>query len=103
MEETILEKLGKIEQYTLLAAKRVLTIDDVALLTNLSKSHIYKLTCSHQIPYYKPNGKSIYFERAEVEAWMLQCRMATTEEVEAQAAKYIATNKAVSQKGGARI
>ena len=49
------EQLDRIEKYSLLAAKNVLCFDDVALLTGLSKSHLYKLTCSHQIPHYKPN------------------------------------------------
>ena len=62
MNEEILDRLDKIERYTLLAAKNVLCLDDVSLLTGLSKSHLYKLTCNHQIPHYKPNGKQMYFD-----------------------------------------
>lgn len=36
------EQLDRIEKYSLLAAKNVLCFDDVALLTGLSKSHLYK-------------------------------------------------------------
>ena len=79
----------------MLAAKNVLTLEDVALLTGLSKSHLYKLTCTHQIPYYKPNGKQIYFDRGEVEAWMKQNRVATQQESDQQAAAYVV------KKGGA--
>lgn len=50
--------------------KNMLLIGDVAELTGLSKSTIYKLTCSNKIPHYKPNGKHIYFERIEIENWM---------------------------------
>lgn len=73
----------------------MLTLEDVALLTGLSKSHLYKLTCTHQIPYYKPNGKQIYFDRGEVEAWMKQNRVATQQESDQQAAAYVV------KKGGA--
>ena len=94
--DEILEYLKKVETNSLLAAKKVLNIDDVAALTGLSKSHIYKLTCRKEIPYYKPNGKLVYFDRAEVEAWMKQNRVNTAQEASQQAAKY------VMEKGGVR-
>ena len=87
------EKLNQILVYSLLAAKNVLTLEDVALLTGLSKSHLYRLTCTHQIPYYKPNGKQIYFDRAEIESWMKQNRVATRQEIEQQAINYVVTGK----------
>lgn len=90
------EKINQILVYSLLAAKNVLTLEDVALLTGLSKSHLYRLTCTHQIPYYRPNGKQIYFDRSEVEAWMKQNRVATIKETEQQAIAYVVTGK----KGG---
>ena len=92
------EKINQILVYSLLAAKNVLTLEDVALLTGLSKSHLYRLTCTHQIPYYKPNGKQIYFDRAEIESWMNQNRVATQQEAEQAAIAYVVTGK---QKGGA--
>ena len=69
------EKIDQILVYSLLAAKNVLTLEDAALLTGLSKSHLYRLTFTHQIPFYKPNGKQIYFDRIELEAWMKQNRL----------------------------
>lgn len=87
-------RLEAIEQYSLLAAKTVLTLNDVALLTGLSKSHLYKMTCQKQIPYYRPNGKQIYFDRGEVEAWMKQNRVSSAQEAEQAAAKYVAERRA---------
>lgn len=84
------QKLDLILIYSLLAAKNVLTLEDVSLLTGLSKSHLYKLTCNHQIPHYKPNGKQLYFERAEIEAWMKQGKVSTIDESEQMAALYLA-------------
>lgn len=92
------EKINQILVYSLLAAKNVLTLEDVTLLTGLSKSYLYKLTCTKQIPYYRPNGKQIYFDRIEIEAWMKQNRVATESEVEQKAANYISTG--IMQKGG---
>lgn len=89
----ILEKLEAIERYSLLAAKNVLSLDDAALLTNMSKSHIYKLTCSKQIPYYKPGGKQLFFDRAELEGWLKQNRVTPEYEAEQQAIGYVMTHK----------
>ena len=84
------QKLDLILIYSFLAAKNVLTLEDVSLLTGLSKSHLYKLTCNHQIPHYKPNGKQLYFDRAEIEAWMKQGKVSTIDESEQMAALYLA-------------
>lgn len=93
MDTEIKLQLDRIERLTLLSAKNVLCFDDVILLTGLSKSHLYKLTSSHKIPMYKPNGKQIYFDRLEIEGWMKQNRIATTKEVEQVAANYLVTGQ----------
>lgn len=90
------EKLDKILMYSLLAAKNVLNIDDVAVLTGLSKSTLYKMTCTKEIPFYRPNGKLIYFDRKEVESWMKRNRVAGNFELEEGAADFLAGIK----KGG---
>ena len=66
--EQLEAKLDLILNRTTIAAKSMLTIDDVAFLTGLSKSYLYRLTCERKIPYYKPNGKLMYFDRGEIEA-----------------------------------
>lgn len=93
MNEQIKEQLDRIERYSLLAAKNVLRLDEVALLTGLSKSKLYKMTCGHQIPHYKPNGKQMYFDRMEIEDWMRQNRVSTDDEIAQKADEYIATTQ----------
>lgn len=93
----IIKRLEVIECNTLLAAKKVLTLEDVSVLTGLSRSHLYKLTCRKDIPHYRPTGKFLYFDRAEVEAWMKRGRVATNDEVEQKAINYVVAG----QKGGA--
>lgn len=87
------EQLQRIERYSLLAAKNVLTLDDVSLLTGLSKSWLYKATCNHLIPFYKPNGKQVYFDRCEIESWMKQNRVSSKAEISQMAANYCVTGK----------
>lgn len=98
MNDIVLEKLKVIERNTLLAAKNVLTFDDVSLLTGLSKQTLYKLTSSHKIPHYKPNGKLVYFKRSEVEEWQTTNRVQSVDEATSAAQKHI-IDKAV--RGGA--
>lgn len=89
MEDIIKKQLAEIKAFSLLAAKKVLGIDDVVLLTGLSKAYIYKLTCRKEIPYYKPNGKLVYFDRQEVEGWMKRNRVNSIVEAEQMASKYL--------------
>lgn len=91
------KQLERIEQLTLLGAKNMLTFDDAVLLTGLSKSHLYKLTCSQRIPHYKPNGKQIYFDKSELENWLKQNRVHTIDEVDSAAIDYLLNH---SRKGG---
>lgn len=93
MTEDIQEQLNRIERNSLLASKNVLNLEDVALLTGLSKSHIYKLTYRHEIPFYRPNGKQIYFDRKELEDWMKRNRVATVDEIDQAATNYLVTGK----------
>jgi excisionase family DNA binding protein len=86
------ERLAKIEAL-LLSNKSVLNFDELAVYTGLSKSHLYKLTSSGGIPCYKPNGKHIYFNKHEIDEWLLQNRKATKEEIETLASNYVTFNK----------
>ena len=88
----IIERIQQIEKYSLLACKRVLQIDDVALLTGLSRSYIYKLTSLRAIPFYK-KSKTLYFDKEEIEKWLLSNRVSTREEAEQNAIKYCIKTK----------
>jgi len=68
-----------------LATKEVLTFEDTARYTGFSKSYLYKLTSLNVIPFYKPHGKCIYFNRKELENWLLRNKNTTNEEIESQA------------------
>lgn len=84
-----MKRLDSIERYSLLAAKSMLTIDEAAAFTNISKGYLYKLTSCGKVPFYKPNGKTIYFAKDELTAWLKQNRHNTTDEAEAEAAAYL--------------
>jgi excisionase family DNA binding protein len=88
---TLQHLIDKIEILTqaVLANKNTLTLDECAAYTDLSTSHLYKLTSSGAIPHYKPNGKKLYFDRSEIDAWLRQNRVSTRAEIEQQAADHM--------------
>ncbi|GHA68733.1 helix-turn-helix domain-containing protein [Pontibacter akesuensis] len=84
------QRLRNIETL-LLSQKTVLNFEEVASYTGLSKSYLYKLTSAAQIPHFKPQGKHIYFNKAEVDQWLQRnhTQPLNEAELEEQAATYI--------------
>ncbi len=90
--DELMERLERIEKGVMLQ-KNVLTFAEAVMFTGLAKSYLYKLTASGKIPYYKPSGKLIYFDRSELERWMLRNPIKTADEIEQQAVNYCHANK----------
>jgi excisionase family DNA binding protein len=73
---------------TIFCTKEILTSDEAARYMGISKSYLYKLTMRQQIPHFKPMGKMCYFNRAELEQWLQQNRVATATEINRKAQAY---------------
>ncbi len=84
-EEMILNKLSeianKLDEQNLLQ-KTVLTFNEACSYLDVSQSHLYKLTSTRQIPHFCPQGKKLYFNRTELDAWLQRNRQSTNEEIE---------------------
>jgi excisionase family DNA binding protein len=97
-EKTVAEYLQQIDERQrkleslMLSQKNVLTFKEAAAYMGLSESCVYKWTMAGTVPHYKPRGKMIYFDRAELESWLLQNRITPAAEIEAKAATYVAKN-----------
>lgn len=76
----IQEQLKEIRDL-LMSNKKVLNLNEVAKYIGYSKSHIYKLTSTNQIPHSKPNGKGLFFDKDEIDTWLLTNRVETRKEV----------------------
>lgn len=78
---SILTRLDNIEErLDKISEKAVLTSEEAADFLGITVKSLYDLTSKHQIPYYKPNGKKTYFERAELETWLHRNRVASKHE-----------------------
>jgi excisionase family DNA binding protein len=90
-EEYIIEKLESIERMLSeqnMLKKDVLNFNEAAIYLEVSHSHLYKLTSTSTIPAYKPNGKKLYFNRHELNEWLLSNRQATVADVEKEAGQF---------------
>ena len=67
-------RLEKIENRMHLAVPgaqggRLLTTEEAAVFLGMTVDGLRGLTHRKLIPYYKPNGKNMYFDREELVAW----------------------------------
>ena len=79
----------KVLEHLLFDAKDVLTLEEAAIFLGISKSSLYKMTHKHELPFYRPNGKLIYFEKSELVKWMRQNRSMSEEEIKETAVQHI--------------
>ena len=88
--EMIFDLLKEIKsnQYDFLKNK-ILTFDQGCQYLGYAKIYVYKLTSAVILPYSKPNGKSIFFDRKKLEAWMLSNGKATRDEKLIEAATFV--------------
>ena len=71
--------------------KKVLTLEEASHFLGYAKSTVYKLTSSGILPFSKPNGKKIYFEREALEKWMLSNKYQSNTDRESISATYVAS------------
>jgi len=92
MEEKFYNKLEEISN-NLFLQKKVLSFDEACKYCCISKSKMYKHTSSNKIPYYKPEGKLIFFKKEELDTWLLRNRQSSNDELQREATKYSLTKR----------
>lgn len=81
IEQLIVQKFDELRSL----AKPFLTVEELASYLGVKTSYIYKMTHNREIPYYKPGGKMVYFDRKEIDEWVLSQRVATADEIRSEA------------------
>mgnify|MGYP003297614943 CR=1 FL=1 len=69
------------------SAKEVLNLEEASLFLGISRSMIYKMTHSGELPFYKPAGKLIFFEKVHLMEWVRQNRVKSRGETMEEAAR----------------
>jgi excisionase family DNA binding protein len=94
MQQEQLQELADLITANIISTtKEVLTSEETAKYMGISRSYLYKLTMRREIPHFKPTGKMCYFNRAEIEQWLQQNRVATSTEINDRANQYIWKNQ----------
>lgn len=96
--QTFQEQLDRIERASF-GQKSVLTFSEGCSYVGITESHMYKLTSKHCIPFSKPEGKKIFFDRLLLDKWLMRNPIKTQEEIDMEASTYVALSRG---KGGVR-
>jgi len=64
------DPLKRIEKL-LVANKEILSLEEACEYTGISRSYKYKLICAGKIPHSKPRRKTIYFDKKQLNSWLL--------------------------------
>ncbi len=84
--KVLINRIDQIEGY-LLGRKKALTLNEFCKYTGYSKSYAYKLTSSRSVPFSNPSGKALFFDRAQIDEWLLRGPQNTKEELIASVKK----------------
>ena len=87
--KNVFDKLTAIESLLVATQPKPLTLKEAAEFLDFSRSYLYRLTSQGRVPCYKPEGKRVYFDRAELVNWLKRNRIQPQEETEETAASYI--------------
>lgn len=85
----ILEKLNRLERLIVDSNKEIFNVEDLINYTGYKRSYIYKLVFNNILPYSKPNGKTLFFQKSEIDAWLLQNKSQSISQIEDKAQDYI--------------
>jgi excisionase family DNA binding protein len=86
------QQLDRIEAAAL-GQKNVLNFDEACRYIGISHSDMYKRTSNREIPHYKPRNKMVFFDRVELENYLKQNPIKTTNEIEQQAINHCYVGK----------
>ena len=102
--EIIIEKLIAIERRLISVESKIdykpkttgiteiMTLKQLSDYSSLSKSLIYKLTSSREIPHSK-RGKRLYFSKLEIDEWLLKQKIKTIDEIQNEVDNYLVRRK----------
>lgn len=91
MDEQVLTEIRELKKLIYeqnMLQKEVLNFNEAAVYIEVSHSHLYKLTSTGTIPAYKPNGKKLYFNREELNRWLLSNRQTSISDIEEKVSQF---------------
>lgn len=91
LSKQVAELQGRVQslEQLLHQGKDVLTLEEAAKFMGIARSSLYKMTHEQTIPFYKPNGKMIFFEKSDLLAWVRKNRVSSEAEIFEEAERII--------------
>lgn len=89
MNNTIIQRLTVIEELLKTQSSKPFTFQNAKTYLGVSSSFLYKLTCSGQIRHYKPSGKLIFFEKKDLDNWLLKNPIKSIYEINQEATAHV--------------
>jgi len=65
--------------------KEFLSTSEVCDYLRVSLSCVYKMSFNNVLPKYRPGGKKIYFKKSDIDNWLCESRIASKDEIDAEA------------------
>lgn len=92
LKEAIKEVIGEVLPRLNEEAAEILDIQQAAKFLHLKINTIYEKTSRKLLPHFK-KGNKLYFKRTELEAWLTDGKVKTSEDLAGEAATYTLTGK----------
>lgn len=73
--------------------KKILNLKMAAKYMDISTSHLYKLTSTNRIEFYRPMGKLIYFHIDQLDAFLMQNRIRSVDEINIEVSNFKLNHK----------
>ena len=73
---------NKYHDVELIPQKGILSFKEALIYLDISKSSLYKLTSDRAITHSKPNGGKLYFKKSDLDDWMTQNELKSTQVLE---------------------
>ena len=91
LSKQVAELQGRVQslEQLLHQGKDVLTLEEAAKFMGIARSSLYKMTHEQTIPFYKPNGKMIFFEKSDLLEWVRKNRVSSEAEISEEAERII--------------
>ena len=79
------ERVNKLEDLCF-TTKEILNLEEASAFLGIAKSTLYKMTHLNQLPFFKPAGKLIFFEKKALLDWVRGAKSLSEKEIRAEAA-----------------
>jgi len=89
LQSEIIELRKDVQSLHVKQEKTFISVQEAAIILDLSVQTVYHYIHQRRIPYYKPNGRNVYFKKGELEEYIERHRIKSDEELDELASNYI--------------